>query len=391
MKIQIDIRTLQLNNPDCDASYLKLYNGPFAVEQAELRTYCSQSTGRQQSTGAEMVLRFKTDNQPSRFQIDYQSLPGGCGGHYISESGVIQSPNYPDLYPANSDCEWLIDTQAGNTVNLYFEQFALEGSGTYCYFDYVRVYDGPNMTFPLLGTFCGRTVPEPVRTSQNHMFVQFQSDSSVNYGGFKATFNTNTCGNIIVADDDGNIQSPGYPGSYPQNSQCTWEIKAPQTSQRIILQFSHLDTFVDPLSGNAETCANSDFVIIYEGQPSPSTPKYCGTRLPPTRISSGWKLKVDLDARRSTFNTQRSGFFATYSTETEQCGGEYWSAEGYFSSPGFSTGAYAPGSTCEWLLTSSPGNKVNINFLSFNLENPSASGTCYDYVEIREDSGGFSN
>ena len=41
------------------------------------------------------------------------------------------------------------------------------------------------MTYPLLGTFCGRNLPEPVRSSGNHMFVQFQSDSSISYGGFK--------------------------------------------------------------------------------------------------------------------------------------------------------------------------------------------------------------
>lgn len=70
---------------------------------------------------------------------------------FLTLKGTIQSPNYPDVYPPQSDCEWLIDTQLGNTVNLYWEVFDLEGSGTSCYYDFVRVYDGPNATYPLLG------------------------------------------------------------------------------------------------------------------------------------------------------------------------------------------------------------------------------------------------
>jgi cubilin len=36
-------------------------------------------------------------------------------------------------------------------------------------------------------------------------------------------------------------------------------------------------------------------------------------------------------------------------------------------------------------LTSSPGNSVSLSFVDFNLQASSSSGTCYDYVEIREE------
>ena len=145
-----------------------------------------------------------------------------------------------------------------------------------------------------------------------------------------------------------------------------------------------MDTFVDPLTGNLDTCVQSDYIQIYEGQIGADTQKYCGTRLPPAYVSNGNQLKVYFYGRRSTTNNQRHGFSARYTTTTDSCGGEYWASEGYFSSPGYSEGAYPLSKTCEWLLTSSPGNKVSLSFTDFDLQPPSSSGTCYDYVEIRE-------
>jgi hypothetical protein len=134
---------------------------------------------------------------------------------------------------------------------------------------------------------------------------------------------------------DGNIKTPNYPDLYPYRSECRWTIKAPDFTDKILLTFSHLDTFVDPLTGNSETCVQSDFIQVYEGDISDQTKKYCGQAVPLPFLSNGNQLKVYFDGRRSTINTQRHGFFATYTTTTDQCGGEYWSSEGYFSSPGY--------------------------------------------------------
>ena len=64
------------------------------------------------------------------------------------------------------------------------------------------MYNGPNQTYPLLGTYCGQTIPSPVRATGYQMMVHFQSDSSVAYGGFRATFNTDSCGDVVLATED---------------------------------------------------------------------------------------------------------------------------------------------------------------------------------------------
>ena len=44
-----------------------------------------------------------------------------CGGELNGESGQLKSPNYPNDYGNNKDCEWVINVPAGSTVTLEFE------------------------------------------------------------------------------------------------------------------------------------------------------------------------------------------------------------------------------------------------------------------------------
>ena len=50
-------------------------------------------------------------------------LLGNCGGDIIAESGQLQSPNYPNIYPDDQDCTWTITVPIGFSVLLNFETF----------------------------------------------------------------------------------------------------------------------------------------------------------------------------------------------------------------------------------------------------------------------------
>ena len=39
------------------------------------------------------------------------------------ESGQLQSPNYPNKYPKNKDCHWIITAPLGFVVVLEFQTF----------------------------------------------------------------------------------------------------------------------------------------------------------------------------------------------------------------------------------------------------------------------------
>ncbi|XP_053272888.1 neuropilin-2, partial [Pleuronectes platessa] len=46
------------------------------------------------------------------------------------------------------------------------------------------------------------------------------------------------CGGMFDASKAGYITSPGYPLEYPPHQNCHWIITAPESSQRIVLNFN---------------------------------------------------------------------------------------------------------------------------------------------------------
>ena len=50
-------------------------------------------------------------------------LLADCGEEINAGSGKLQSPNYPNKYPNNKDCSWIITASFGFNVALDFETF----------------------------------------------------------------------------------------------------------------------------------------------------------------------------------------------------------------------------------------------------------------------------
>ena len=61
-----------------------------------------------------------------------------CGGHYYAETGSIRSPNYPNRYPKNKECIWLITAKNKYVVTVNFKSFFLERSPK-CIYDYLEI------------------------------------------------------------------------------------------------------------------------------------------------------------------------------------------------------------------------------------------------------------
>lgn len=68
-----------------------------------------------------------------------------------------------------------------------FSAFELEAHPS-CGYDYVDVRDGNTLQSPLLGRFCGRVVPDMLRSSGNSMLINFVTDPTVAHGGFRAGY-----------------------------------------------------------------------------------------------------------------------------------------------------------------------------------------------------------
>ena len=72
------------------------------------------------------------------FQIHY--IHTVCGGTYSENAGRIASPLYPDIYPVDIKCEYVIKPrdQDARVVIIEFLSFDLEADRK-CTFDYLEV------------------------------------------------------------------------------------------------------------------------------------------------------------------------------------------------------------------------------------------------------------
>ena len=110
----------------------------------------------------------------------------------LTESGKLESPNYPGNYLPNKECTWQIEVPLGFQVALKFQSFEIEYCNN-CVCDYIEIRDGPDAQSALIGTYCGYKMPEDIKSTTNQLYVKFISDRYVNKAGFAATFMKGEC------------------------------------------------------------------------------------------------------------------------------------------------------------------------------------------------------
>ncbi|MDG2484365.1 MAG: gliding motility-associated C-terminal domain-containing protein [Flavobacteriaceae bacterium] len=92
---------------------------------------------------------------------------GGANGNYSSNELITVT-----VFPENP----------GDVVTFTFNFFDIENN-----WDFLYVYDGPNNTSPIVGTFTGSTAPDPITSTDDTgaLTFVFDSDSSFQYGGYE--------------------------------------------------------------------------------------------------------------------------------------------------------------------------------------------------------------
>ena len=115
----------------------------------------------------------------------FVSVTSSCTNLYVkatNSSGIITSSQYTaNHYSANRDCRWNLISNV--KMELVFLNFKLDSSA-----DYVNVYDGKSAASPLIGTFSASSLPTPLMSSSNELYVTFTTDGSGSNQGFVATY-----------------------------------------------------------------------------------------------------------------------------------------------------------------------------------------------------------
>ncbi|XP_067112326.1 CUB and sushi domain-containing protein 2 [Osmerus mordax] len=132
-----------------------------------------------------------SDTEPLECEPNFQwsrplpSCDALCGGYIQGNTGTILSPGFPDFYPHNLNCTWLIESSHGKGVQFTFHTFHLESPH-----DHLLVTENGSFSEPLW-RLTGSTLPSPLSAGLFGNYtaqIRFLSDFSVSYEGFNITF-----------------------------------------------------------------------------------------------------------------------------------------------------------------------------------------------------------
>ncbi|XP_049665154.1 CUB domain-containing protein 2 isoform X4 [Accipiter gentilis] len=327
---------------------------------------CSHAAGQHRGSGRRRGMRGGTKGIK-------------CGGVLSAPYGNFSSPNFPGRYPYETECTWLIVVAEGSSVLLSFSHFELEYHAA-CAYDYLQVYNGAARDQGnLLGTFCGRSPPPPFSSAWHVMAVIFRSDRHVAKRGFAAAYRKDACGGQLTGLS-GEITSPRYPESYPNNAECRWSIGGGSGGGPLTLVFT--DFQVEGGQG-----CGFDYVALFDG-PTTAAPRlgrYCGSTRPPRIVSSAPHLLVLF---KSDFNIGGRGFKAHF--YSGECQEVFTAIKGNLSSPRYPN-FYPNNLKCQWSIQLPPGYRIKVFFLDMELEGRSSlTGGC-DYDHLAAFDGGTEN
>ncbi|KAF6107923.1 CUB domain containing protein 2 [Phyllostomus discolor] len=288
----------------CGFDFLEIYNGAAAEPGNLLGRFCGQVPPPPFTSSWHVLsVIFHSDKHVASrgFSAGYQK--DVCGGVLTGLSGVLTSPEYPNNYPNNVECHWVIQATGPATVKLVFVDFQVEDSDE-CAYDYVAVLGAPG---PVHGhRYCGSSRPPTLVSLGHELQVIFKSDFNIGGRGFKAYYFSGECQEVYTAVR-GNFSSPNYPSSYPNNIRCHWTIRLPP-GYRVKMFF--LDLELEEPNSLTKTC-DFDHLAAFDGasEQAPLLGSWCGRHLPPPVTSSRSHLLLRLHTDRST---TRRGFSVAY-------------------------------------------------------------------------------
>ena len=164
------------------------------VDVAPRATTTAASTMKPESPSSDSLVSMPQTTAPPTLPPQ----PAECGQTLFTESsGTIESPNYPQTYPFNIQCEYFIQLPDENSaIEISFDNgFRIAGNYPECPMDWVKVYGGHTNDDHLHGTFCQiRTPPSVIRTSGSKAKIVLYAGPIHNpsRNGFSATYRSIT-------------------------------------------------------------------------------------------------------------------------------------------------------------------------------------------------------
>ncbi|PAV89968.1 hypothetical protein WR25_10546 [Diploscapter pachys] len=329
---------------------------------------------------------------------------GDCSSTSMSESAIL-------LPSRAGKCIWRIIAAEGQTVFLNVTGgFLLPMSKDDCKNEernYINIRDGYSPKSRVIEKICGGNIDyKTVVSSGSRMIVELRSQKLIPEPF--AVYHS-ICGGPIYGDS-GTLQSPGYPDSYPPNTDCLWTIHVSK-GYKVALEIVYF--YVE----QHKDCVY-DKVVIWEGSNNTHPlDTLCGSiehKQIQTKSSNVMAIRFFSDN-----SVQKAGFELHFVKELDECssednyceqicintiggykcacevgqslredgktcestcGGVLHGQSGSFASPNYPN-LYPPSKNCIWQIEAEPGFQIFLNFTKFHIEGMKAE-CAYDYVRI---------
>lgn len=241
-----------------------------------------------------------------------------------SNGGHFASPNFPNTYPPNKECVYILEAAPRQRIELTFDEpYHIEPSFE-CRFDHLEVRDGPFGFSPLIDRYCGIRSPTAIRSTGRFMWIKFTSDEELEGLGFRAKYSFipdpdfSYLGGILspipdcqfeLSGPDGIIRSSqveqGDKLKAGQAVDCIWTIKATPKA-KIYLRF------LDYQMEHSNECKRN-FVAVYDGSSSIENlkAKFCSTVANDVMLQTGTgvvRMWADEGSRLSRFRMLFTSF-----------------------------------------------------------------------------------
>ncbi|KAF7653596.1 hypothetical protein LDENG_00080800 [Lucifuga dentata] len=186
-----------LEDRDCKYDYVEVLNGG-DEHSPTLGKYCGKiAPSPIISSGNKLLIKFVSDYEThgAGFSVRYEVFKTGpeCSRNFTAPTGVIQTPGFPEKYPNNLDCTFMIFAPKMTEILVEFNSFDLEPDttpppGALCRYDWLEIWDGLPAVGPHIGRYCGKTSPGRVISNTGILSMTITTDGAITKEGFSANY-----------------------------------------------------------------------------------------------------------------------------------------------------------------------------------------------------------
>ncbi|KAJ6643392.1 Cubilin like [Pseudolycoriella hygida] len=259
---------------NCQYDSVKIYDGFEKKDNNLLANLCGNEIPKTiyNTSDNKMLVVMQTDDstESKGFSAKFKTA---CGGTLlINESGTIEMNSFFGI--DDSSCNWTLTApRSDQHVTVTILRFNQMGVATSCPIR-ILFFDGLNTEARLLKEICDEGHPPPIISNGNALTLSVIGTHPFHDIKLVALYSPfeNICGGKF-SDLNGQVASPSYPKSYPNNVECVWELSA-SPGNRLILTLEKMDIEL------SENC-HEDYLEIRENDVSGKLiGVYCGKDVP---------------------------------------------------------------------------------------------------------------